>query len=231
MRYYQVVSTAFTLAIHKTNVLTIELLKTDSGEFIAAEAVDAAFAILARNALRLTATSFSTISVELIRPEPSRRLDYESYFNCTVTFNAHRNAISFPLNILEAETPNANEMLSSYLEQYLSEVLKNVNERGFSRQAYSELIDMLPSGAPTLNDLASRMNMCGRTLQRKLNAENVMFKDVLRQLRIDLAKRYLKEQRHKITDISYLLGFSAPGNFVRFFKKQLGCTPTEYIKQ
>jgi len=43
-----------------------------------------------------------------------------------------------------------------------------------------------------------------------------------------LATRYLKEKKYQVSEISYLLGFSSPSNFVRFFKNQTGYPPSKY---
>ena len=45
-RYYRVVSSGFILVIHDDEHLVLELQKTPSGEFIAPEAVDAAFGVI-----------------------------------------------------------------------------------------------------------------------------------------------------------------------------------------
>lgn len=231
LRYYRVVSTGFVLEVYEEDSVVIELKKTPNGQFIALEAVDAAFGVITRNIRRLTDSEIRPAKIELMRSVPKQKAVYERFFQCPVLFDSDRNAMSIPLKVMEIEIPNANEMLASYLEQYLSDVLKNLNEIEFSRQVYTNLLGLLPSGTPSLIELASRMNVSERTLQRKLNAENISFKEILCELRVDLAKRYLKEQRYQISEIGYLLGFSAPSNFVRFFKKQVGYSPTQYIKR
>lgn len=50
-------------------------------------------------------------------------------------------------------------------------------------------------------------------------------------LRVEAAIRKLTEQRQPVVDISYMLGFSAPGHFARFFRQHVGITPTEYRRR
>jgi len=229
LRYYQVVSSGFILVIHEEQNLVLELQKTPSGEFIAPEAVDAAFGVMLRIARQLIAPQISPIMVELTKPISKKISDYEHVFQCPVHFNAKRNAISFPLSILDLEIPNANEMLAAHLEDYLSDVLKTLEGQELSRKIYISLMQMLPSGTPTIVELASHMHMSERSLQRKLKTENTGFNEILCQLRMDLAKRYLKEQKYQISEISYLLGFSSPSNFDRFFKNQTDYSPSQYF--
>ncbi len=230
LRYYQVVSSGFILVIHEEDHLVLELQNTPSGEFIAPEAVDAAFGVMVRHVRELTDAKINPIKIELTKPIPKQVVDYDQFFQCPAHFNAKRNAISFPLLILDFEIPNANERLAAYLEQYLSDVLKTLDEQELSRKIYSNLMQMLPSGTPTIVELASHMNMGERSLQRKLKEENTGFTEILSNLRMDLATRYLKEQKYQISEIGYLLGFSSPSNFVRFFKNQTGYPPKQFFE-
>jgi AraC-like DNA-binding protein len=66
-----------------------------------------------------------------------------------------------------------------------------------------------------------------RTLQKRLEAEGVVFSDLLRDIRQRLAKKYLREN-YSVEQITYLLGFSEPSVFRKTFKKWLGVTPREY---
>lgn len=50
----------------------------------------------------------------------------------------------------------------------------------------------------------------------------------LNVLRMETAINDLSAGAHSLTDISYGLGFSAPAHFSRFFKQNLGITPSEY---
>jgi len=61
--------------------------------------------------------------------------------------------------------------------------------------------------------------------QRETQTTPLVYANVLR---IEAAIRRLTEQQQSVTDISYALGFSAPGHFSRFFRQHIGITPTEY---
>jgi len=57
------------------------------------------------------------------------------------------------------------------------------------------------------------------------------FSKHLRQLRLDKATSMLMEERHTITKIAESVGFSDAFAFSHFFKRALGCSPSEYRKQ
>ena len=57
------------------------------------------------------------------------------------------------------------------------------------------------------------------------------FSEHLRQLRLDKATSMLLEERHTIAKIAECVGFSDAFAFSHFFKRSLGCSPTEYRRQ
>ena len=62
------------------------------------------------------------------------------------------------------------------------------------------------------------------------NSLKMGFSDFLNMLRIDYAIRLLYSTNHNITTISNMCGFGTLKNFNLNFKKQTGCSPTEYRK-
>jgi len=48
------------------------------------------------------------------------------------------------------------------------------------------------------------------------------------KMKIDMAKRYIREDTYNFTEISELLGYSSIHYFSRYFKKVTGMTPSEY---
>ena len=55
-------------------------------------------------------------------------------------------------------------------------------------------------------------------------------KNYLIDARIKQSKKLLTETDKNISDISYLCGFSSSSQFSSFFKKSVGCKPSEYRK-
>lgn len=84
----------------------------------------------------------------------------------------------------------------------------------------------------TINDMAEKLNMSARTLQRQFKAQNgLSVSDYLRQQRMDAAKQALLQEWISIGEASYRAGFNHASNFVSAFKKMYGLTPTECLKQ
>ena len=73
--------------------------------------------------------------------------------------------------------------------------------------------------------------MSVRNLQEKLKAENTTYSEILRDVRENLSKQYLRQSPYSVSEIAYMIGFSEPGVFIRSFKKWTGVTPGLYRKE
>lgn len=84
----------------------------------------------------------------------------------------------------------------------------------------------------TTNELYTELNMSQPTFYRKLQTlTNLSPSELIRKVKLTIACRLLLQQEMTISEICYSLGFSAPRYFSAVFKKEIGVTPTEYVKQ
>ena len=84
----------------------------------------------------------------------------------------------------------------------------------------------------SLEGLAKRYYINRSYLSEIFKTEfGVSFKKYLVQLRIEKAKELLAEQRMKVSDVAYLVGFNDPDYFGAVFKKQVGRTASEYSER
>jgi AraC-like DNA-binding protein len=70
--------------------------------------------------------------------------------------------------------------------------------------------------------------MSARTLQRKLSDSGITYREVLDETRRVLALAYLSAARHTVSDVTYLLGFSAGSSFTRAFRRWTGRSPSDW---
>ena len=56
----------------------------------------------------------------------------------------------------------------------------------------------------------------------------VSFSSLLHSTRSGLAEHYLANDRYSMTDVSQLLGFTAPSAFTRWFHQQFGMSPSAW---
>ena len=110
------------------------------------------------------------------------------------------------------------EVTATSIDQlFLEKVIKSI-EANFENQDF------------TPESLASEANMSVSQLNRKLNALiNQPAGQLMRSLRLQRAADLLKQNTGTIAEICYQLDFNDPAYFSRAFKKQFGCSPSEYI--
>jgi AraC-like DNA-binding protein len=79
-------------------------------------------------------------------------------------------------------------------------------------------------------EVAKRLSLSSRTLQRKLEALGTSFQKELLTHRLRAAQLALAQSDQPITTISFEAGFSTPQHFSAAFRKFCGLTPTQFRK-
>ena len=84
------------------------------------------------------------------------------------------------------------------------------------------------SGRPEIEHTAAALGLTARTLQRRLNEQDLSYAKLLQHVRIQTAQRTLEEEGTPIAEISAKLGYRHSTHFTRAFRKICGVTPREY---
>ncbi|MFK7877652.1 MAG: helix-turn-helix domain-containing protein [Paracoccaceae bacterium] len=107
----------------------------------------------------------------------------------------------------------------------------NVHPTGMAARVRLALVENLPGGLSSADQIASTLAMSKRSLQRKLKDEGFSFKDVLEDTRRALALNHLHNTDMSVQEIAYILGFRDPSSFFRAFRNWTGTTPLAVRKQ
>ncbi|QYY80476.1 AraC family transcriptional regulator [Pseudomonas germanica] len=163
------------------------------------------------------------------RGAPPRSLEpYRETFNGPLQFNAEHYAVLFDRIDMDTPLPMANDALAHLHERFASDYMARFSEGQVTHQVRQILCRSLPQGEPKREEVAQALLLSERTLQRRLKEEGTSFHRVLDDTRRELASQYLIQPKLPLQEISYLLGFSAPSNFFRAFRRWFGTTPKEY---
>mgnify|MGYP006204857391 CR=1 FL=1 len=90
------------------------------------------------------------------------------------------------------------------------------------------LLENLPAGFNRIEDVAEKLALSKRSLQRLLEEEQTNFQSILDSTRQSLAEHYLSRSSISPSEVSYLLGFQEVNSFARAFKKWTGETPNTF---
>lgn len=141
------------------------------------------------------------------------------------------NAIVFSLEDLNEPFISYNEAMWSYFKPELSKRLSEIDiDDSISARVLSVLAELLPGGSFSIDDVAEKLGITKRTLQRKLSQEGTTFQKQLNNTREVMALHYVKNTDMNTNDIAYLLGYAEINSFLRAFTVWTGKNLTEFKK-
>lgn len=178
---------------------------------------------------RATGVNWTPLQVRFQHAVPDNTSEHERIFGCTPEFEHHRNELVFARDLLNIPMAKADATLQQILEAQVVAVIEKLPKGEATTDAVRRLLATeLGEGQPTLEQIAPRLHMSPRTLHRRLEDEGTSFRQVLNEVRRELAARHLIERRLAIGEIAFLLGFSEPSAFHRAFKRWTGHAPLAY---
>lgn len=149
---------------------------------------------------------------------------HKRLFRCRVEFDAEFAGIVCRAADLNEPPPLADPTLIRYAKAVVESVPTG-RAATTSEQARKAIYLMLPAGDATCKSVAQALGRSVRTLQRELDAEGLSFSDILEEVRLNLAQRYVGNSRYSIGQIASLLGYGSHSTFTRWFTSSFGKPP------
>lgn len=172
--------------------------------------------------------SLQPIRVELTRSEPAASAPWHTAFAVPIVWDQPEIICVLPRDQLNQSVPNANPKMAREHDKTLQHYLAQFAQETLVQRVRQNIIDQLPSGEPEVAHTAETLAMSRRSLQRKLAEENTTFRELLDDIRSQLARDYLSGDHYGSAEVTYLLGFSDQSNFTKAFKRWTGQTPSQY---
>ena len=171
-------------------------------------------------------------AVHFAHPRPADVREHERVFRGPLVFGQRENALVLPEAALDLPLLKADAALKTLLERMASEMLQRLPKTDTLIAHVRRLLaEELRGGDPGIARLARRLHTTPRTLRRRLDEAGVTHREILDQLRSDLARQYLQEESIAISEVAFLLGYSAASPFHKAFKRWSGVSPAEYRRQ
>ena len=175
----------------------------------------------------LAGHDWAPLSVHLKRAEPVDTRPYRQIFHSPITFNADFTGLVFHKKVLSQPVANADQQLFRILHQYLLQ-LEAKAPTDFGSLVRETVALSLQDGDSSIDTVAGRLGLSERTLQRRLQAVGLNYKDILVDVRRSVAQQYLRDTGVSLTRIATILGYSDLAAFSRSFHREFGVSPRNW---
>jgi AraC-like DNA-binding protein len=212
------------------NFIPDEVWESQS-ELAAKQTIDGALAFMLREFHLLTVQNHYPLEVgfDLVKSE-----DHEEYvrvFNCPIKYEAGNTYMLFSKEQVESAIVTSDYNLLRILVQYAEDQISDLKSSlGVVAAVRSSILNLMKPNFPSIHEVAINLNVSPRTLQRRLSEEGGSYKSILEETKKKMAINYLGQNKHEISVIADLLGYSDISSFNRSFKRWTSESPAAYRK-
>ena len=199
------------------------------GRELSGESTIAKIIVTIRMLIRDDGSTWAPSLVTFTHPAPPDVRPHQELFGCAVRFGSARTEIVIPAAMLERPLAKADPELSAFFDRHAEETLRRMGARADATARVRRAVaEALHAGEVSETNVSKRLGWSERTLRRRLGEEGTSFRQVLDDVRRELAQGWLAQSEMAIGEVAFLLGFSESSNFHRAFKRWTGQTPDEF---
>jgi AraC-like DNA-binding protein len=165
-------------------------------------------------------------------PAPPYAEEYGRILQLPVRFDAGEDGVLLPIAMIDVASPAADAGLIELLERYAAEQLAGIaTSTRFAERVRACIRAAQPAGSLTATQVAERLSVSARTLRRRLSEEGSSFREIVDEVRADLARHHLAREKRDIDDVALMLGFSDQSAFTKAFRRWTGTTPADFARR
>ncbi len=200
------------------------------GNFLSNEAALATFLTLCREASR---ADLKPVRVQFAHRREGDIAGLVEHFGIEPEFGVEVDKMQFALEDVDRPNPVGDAGIWKFFSDHLEQMLPpSVSEQDrLARQVIEEIAAMLSEGVPQLAEVAARLGMGTRTLQRRLAEGGRNYLTLVGTAQRQLAHELVKESGYSLSEIAFLTGFSEQSAFTRAFKRWEGLTPGAFRQE
>ena len=234
-RLSQIVTDSVTVSLSRNgDELRLDfVVRSAARRFMPPESMDPALLIPLSLLGKGMMTHDAIIELRFARPSPdATQLDHlQDLFPLPMRFDCEHHGMRIGWDRTLQQNPYWNPALAQLCEDQVLQELEALDDSNLVGRIRKVLLDQLAHGTPQLGTVASLFSMTERQLQRRLSRQGTGFSELLDQVRLELALRYLQDPRMTMVDIALSLGFNDQSNFVKAFKRWQGETPGQFRRR
>ena len=189
------------------------------------ERMEAVFSTLLHLGRWISGGAFAPVSMHFQHRAGADRTRYAELLDCITDFETRDNEIIFPAAQAQLPLIQSNAAVTKHLRIMADQMLTSLGSQTLTHQ-----VQLLLQEHPAANkeEIAEKLHMSGRHLNRLLAEDGTSFKLLQDTTRRQLAEKALREAGIRMADIAEQLGFSDESAFAKAFRRWTGQSPGEF---
>jgi AraC-like DNA-binding protein len=153
---------------------------------------------------------------------------YARVLGAPVRYGQPRNQLVFDAAWLDGRPELGNAVTYAHVREICDRLLDELERHegvvgGVRHQLMSCLMRQM-----SLEDVAGQLGVSVRTLRRRLTEKGTSYRQIVDDLRREVAIKYLRDTDMTVEDIAFTLGFDDAANFRRAFRRWMSATPRQF---
>jgi AraC-like DNA-binding protein len=162
---------------------------------------------------------------------PKNAAPLEEFFRAPIQFSAPRDSFTLPREVLGLKLGASKPDLLPGLRRHAQRLVNSRRPAADDVDRVRDCVTLaLGEGIFQIDEIAVRIGLSARTLQRRLNRAGTNYQQVLGEARLALAQLYLKDPSMSLPEIAFLLGYSYQSVMSRAYRRWAGESPTAFRK-
>ncbi len=228
VRYFAVMRKGARFSLDVTNETASVTFQTLTGPAaIPRPEAELAVARVCAGIRALVGSDWAPCETHFAHDGPSDKGDYESFFRSPVRFRMDANRLLLKRRDFTRRNEAADRRLYEILRLRLEDLLPQEDSDDLVGKVRQEVARQLSEGAP-LDDVAKRIGVGARTLQRRLRDRGLGFNAIVDEVRRERSFLYLQREDLTVSEIAFRLGYSEASSFDRAFRRWSGTSPLQF---
>lgn len=187
------------------------------------------FAMLMLHGRKSCGEVWSPRIVRFEHESPGDLAPYEQIFGAPIEFGAPVSEIRFDRALLDKPLIAADAALYAVIQKHAEEMLRRIPRLDEPTDRVRQCVaTMVCEGMPAIERVARHVGTSRRSLQRMLRDSGVTYRQLVDDVRRELAVRHVADRARTLPEIAFLLGFSEAPAFHRAFRRWTGMSPGQY---
>ena len=178
----------------------------------------------ARNMVRASVREIFPVEVNFRSRAAANADELRRYFGDCINYSQPRDSIVFRDADLEQTLPSSDPNLAKILDDAIGKQMASLRQETMIERLHTEIAIELSFGVPQAGDVAARLGLSTRTMNRQLADGGTSFTDMLQGIRFARAQAWL-DAGESATAVAALTFYSEAAAFFRAYRRHFGRSP------